>query len=237
MNDRRHDDEHLERLADDLIGGGGSDSPEADVPVDLMWSRIDSARAPRRRLLVETATGHRARPRSRLSRLQTPVTALVILALGIALGRLSLPGDSEVMATSDTPAPVLSEPAPPATRPTAAGTDDLIYHHASTAVFTRAEALLTSFRASADTTGQERVRRWAALLLTETRLLLDSPAAADAEVGFLLRDLELVLAQIVQLNPALAGDDRQWITRGMNERATLLHLRAALPAGNGVADL
>ncbi len=36
MNDRRHDDEHLERLADDLIGDGGSDSaglglPEVDV--------------------------------------------------------------------------------------------------------------------------------------------------------------------------------------------------------------
>lgn len=94
----------------------------------------------------------------------------------------------------------------------------------------RAEALLTSFRTPRSTGDGSPLNVWARDLLADTRLLLDSPAATDARRRQLLEDLELVLAQIVQL-PAEASADRGLVQRSIERGAVLSRLRSSIPAG------
>jgi len=54
---------------------------------------------------------------------------------------------------------------------------------------------------------------WARQLLSNTRLLLDSPVANDPQRRPLLEDLELVLVQIVQLSPGSTSQDRDLIEK------------------------
>ncbi|HEX5580178.1 MAG TPA: hypothetical protein VFX39_01290, partial [Gemmatimonadaceae bacterium] len=101
----------------------------------------------------------------------------------------------------------------------------------------RAEALLTTFRAEPPRGGAGSVpslEPWARDLLTTTRLLLDSPAAADPRLGPLLGDLEGVLVQIVQLPAARADEERQIIAQSLDEGDLLIQLRSAVPAGPAV---
>ena len=66
-------------------------------------------------------------------------------------------------------------------------------------------------------------------LLTRTRLLLDSPAANDAEMRSLLEDLELVLAQIVRLQDAHASrTELDLINRALQQRDVMPRLRTAV---------
>jgi len=109
------------------------------------------------------------------------------------------------------------------------------YDVAAVAHLSRAEALLTSFRGpqeSGGDTSAERapMNRWARDLLADTRLLLDSPAASDARRRALLEDLEMVLAQIVQL-PAESSADRSQVQRSIERGAVLSRLRSSIPAG------
>jgi hypothetical protein len=95
------------------------------------------------------------------------------------------------------------------------------------------EALLTAFRAEPprDGAAAPALEPWARDLLTSTRLLLDSPAAADPRLGPLLGDLETVLVQIVQLPAARAAEERQIIAQSLDEGDLLTQLRTAVPAG------
>jgi hypothetical protein len=111
-----------------------------------------------------------------------------------------------------------------------------LYRAAARQTFLQAEALLTAYRSTDDShRDQESVRqagRWARDVLSSTRLLLDSPAANDPQFRALFTDLELVLAQIVQLSGApLQAGERDLIERGMRDRDLLPRLRSALPAG------
>jgi hypothetical protein len=111
-----------------------------------------------------------------------------------------------------------------------------LYHAAAVQTLVQAEALLTTYRraddASRDTASIRQAARWARDVLSSTRLLLDSPAARDAQLRSLLTDLELVLAQIVQLSGApLQAGERELIERAMRDRDLLLRLRSAVPAG------
>jgi hypothetical protein len=60
---------------------------------------------------------------------------------------------------------------------------------------------------------------------------MDSPAAKNGELMYLLRDLELVLAQIVRLEEGHGQKERQWIDDGLEQRAIMARLRLAIPAG------
>lgn len=137
----------------------------------------------------------------------------------------------------------LSSPA--ATEPTAGGrpntADDganaqQLYRLAARQTLVQAEALLTAYRASdgqpRDQESMQQAGRWARDVLTSTRLLLDSPAANDPQMRALFTDLELVLAQIVQLSGApLQAGERELIERAMRDRDLLPRLRSAVPAG------
>ena len=71
---------------------------------------------------------------------------------------------------------------------------------------------------------------WAKGLLSNTRLLLDSPAGDDPRRAKLLQDLELVLAQIVQLSPNAAATDRELIQGSIQNAHVMTRLRSAIPA-------
>ena len=97
-----------------------------------------------------------------------------------------------------------------------------------------AEALLTSFRARSTTDQQmdAQLGSWARDLLSNTRLLLDSPLANDPQRRPLLEDLELVLVQIVQLSPGSTPQDRELIERTLQHDHVMTRLRTAIPAGS-----
>jgi hypothetical protein len=98
---------------------------------------------------------------------------------------------------------------------------------------TEAEALLTSFRtrSNADQQMDAQLGAWARQLLSNTRLLLDSPVANDPQRRPLLEDLELILVQIVQLSPGSATQDRDLIEKTLQQEHVLTRLRTAIPAG------
>jgi hypothetical protein len=111
-----------------------------------------------------------------------------------------------------------------------------LYHAAAMQTLVQAEALLTAYRANGDAARDpqalQQAARWARDVLSSTRLLMDSPAARDPQMRALFTDLELVLAQIVQLSGApLQGPERELIERAMRERDLLPRLRTAVPAG------
>ncbi len=95
-----------------------------------------------------------------------------------------------------------------------------------------AEALLTAFRTdSRDAKMDAQLSVWARDLLSNTRLLLDSPAADDPQRARLLGDLELVLAEIVQLSPGASAQDRGLIEGSIRNGQVMTRLRSAIPAG------
>ena len=119
-----------------------------------------------------------------------------------------------------------------------ADTSTASYTRAATAELSRAEALLTAYGTSGANPGVDKqLSSWARDILSNTRLLLDSPAADDPARRRLLQDLELVLVQMVQRSPAAGvGDERAQIDRSMERTQVLTRLRSALPAGhnNGI---
>jgi hypothetical protein len=95
-----------------------------------------------------------------------------------------------------------------------------------------AEALLTSFTLdSRDERMNSQFAGWAKGLLSNTRLLLDSPAGDDPRRARLLQDLELVLAQIVQLSPDAPAADRELVQGNLQSSLVMTRLRTAIPAG------
>ena len=124
------------------------------------------------------------------------------------------------------------------------GAGTLAYDIATVRHLTNVEALLVSYRADPlDSLADVRVAAWARSLLQDTRLLLDSPAAASPMRRRLFEDLELVLVQMTRLASADSASGPTQIRREREERAlidgtmrdarVLPRLRRAIPAGTG----
>ncbi|MEO8579165.1 MAG: hypothetical protein ABI469_02875 [Gemmatimonadales bacterium] len=115
-----------------------------------------------------------------------------------------------------------------------AGTPSAAYQLTAVRHLSEAEALLTSFRArsTADQQMDAQLGAWARQLLSNTRLLLDSPVANDPRRRPLLEDLELVLVQIVQLSPGSTPQDRDLIEKSLQHDHVMTRLRTAIPAGS-----
>jgi len=108
-----------------------------------------------------------------------------------------------------------------------------VYQVATMRHLADAEAMLTTFTLeSKDATMNAKITDWAKGLLSNTRLLLDSPAGDDPRRAKLLQDLELVLAQIVQLSPGAAATDRELIQGTIQEGQVITRLRTAIPASD-----
>ena len=108
------------------------------------------------------------------------------------------------------------------------------YQLAAVRHLSEAEALLTSFRtrSNADQQMDAQLGSWARELLSNTRLLLDSPVANDPQRRPLLEDLELVIVQIVQLSPGSTPQDRELIEKTLQHDHVMTRLRTAIPAGS-----
>ncbi len=113
------------------------------------------------------------------------------------------------------------------------------YQVAAVQHLTQMEVLLTSFRAEAEggRVMDDQLSVWATDLLGTTRLLLDSPAGDDQRLKRLLKDLELVLAQIAQLGSRRAGQEVEMINEAVEWRNVLPRLRSAIPAGSVPAGI
>lgn len=179
--------------------------PPALVPRDELFAAITAAR--------RVARAGPARPASRTRTIHFAwIGMAAALVLGVAIGKF-----------------LLTTPDAYTQAPLAAAS----YAQATTAQLARAEALLTAYGAAAPNTGVDRqLSTWARDILSNTRLLLDSPAADDPARRRLLQDLELVLVQMVQRSPA-AGveEERSHIDRSLEHTHVLTRLRSALPAG------
>jgi hypothetical protein len=151
------------------------------------------------------------------------VGVAALLIIGIGIGRLT------VKPQPVNPAPELASRAP--SHRTAAMAVAAIQH------LSRAEALLTGFRAEGKTAGGDATFSASARdLLSTTRLLLDSPELTDPQMRGLLEDLELVLVQITQLRAEHGHEEVDLITEGLKQRGLLPRLRSAIPAGSAATS-
>ena len=177
------------------------------TPREEMWQRIAAARQSRQ--VIEL------RPWIRWA-----MAAAAVLAIGIGIGRWTAHNAAGRRDAS------LAAVAPDSSQ-------DLPYEVAATQYLSRTENFLTSFRADARSAANNvRLARQARDLLTTAQLMLDSPAAANnPRLRALLEDLELVLAQISQLDETGGSHDTDFITQGMNQSNVLPKLRSAIPAG------
>lgn len=202
--------------------------------LDAMWAEIDvqASDVGRQKSDVEGRTSHVSRPTSHVSRLMSHVsrptspgrqlTSIAALAaalvLGVAIGRFS----------ARTPGP-----APAATVADASMTDTLKvpepYQSTTSRYLGQTAALLATLPVEVRSgRADERFVGRAQDLLLTTRLLLDSPAAADPRIRTLLDDLELVLAQIVRLQSDQGSEELDLIRQALEQRDVLPRLRTAV---------
>ena len=143
-----------------------------------------------------------------------------VLVLGVAIGRFSAGP-----AASDAPPQIASAAADSLAIPEPYQTTTSRYLGQTAALLATLPGEVRAGRAD------ERFMGRAHDLLLTTRLLLDSPAAADPRVRTLLDDLELVLAQIVRLQTDQSDSELDLIRQALEQRDVLPRLR------NAVADI
>lgn len=103
---------------------------------------------------------------------------------------------------------------------------DQTYRVASDQHLSRAEALVAVVAAtSTDAMMDSLTAKWARDILTNTRLLLDSPAGEDPVRRKLLEDLETVLVQLVQRS-GRTDEDRAMLDRTLQRTQLLTRLRS-----------
>lgn len=210
--------------------------------------------APRAEMWEAIQAGRRAarvapRPRSPFrSPIRYGLGIAALLALGIAIGRITVPSRSEAPGASPaTSAQTSTQPVPdqptltavpnPGSRspapasPVVRGRGEVAALFATGDHLTQVETFLTEFGTrppATDFAGQAQD------LLTNTRLLLDSKRVSDVRTRKLLEDLELVLAQIATLNPRQRNRDLDLIADGLAQSHLRTRLRNAIPAGSAI---
>lgn len=199
------DDERFDTWLREASADYNAPAPNLQVPREDMWRAISAARVERRA------------PRSRFV-VAGPWTlaaaAALLLAVGIGIGRMT---DSEQVS-------------PPLAALPANDSASAVYDVAATRHLTSAEAFVTAVRMSSYAGSDSTIRRWARDLLTDTRLLLDSPAGTDVRRRRLLEDLELLIVQIMQLENSRTSDNELLLDRTQQDQL-LTRLRANVPAG------
>jgi hypothetical protein len=219
-------------------------APPAEVPKDAMWEVIAQARAARRAAPVR-------RP---MRVYAPWIGMAATLLIGVGIGRYmmrdaettpqvattqdSLPAAAPVSIVSDTaataaplqeievPTQRLASRSTPRALPAATRAEPTTsVSLASRTHLQRAEALVSVVSATpADAVMDSLTGKWAREMLTNTRLLLDSPAGDDPVRRRLLEDLETVLVQLVQRSGASA-DDREILDRTLERTQLLTRLR------------
>lgn len=198
-----------------------------ETPREAMWqaisARLDEAPVDATAEVVDL-DAYRARRGPAMRTAMWGAAAAALVVVGIGIGRMSAGGP---------------EMAPVAEAPTVEAVDrGGALRLAAREHLGHTESLLTMVRADArggDLDPETAV--WARQLLAQTRLLIDTrTATSDPEVGDLLEDLELVLAQIVGVAELETTDrprattELQLALRGLEDGEVLPRIQAALPA-------
>jgi len=203
-----------------------NDPPELSrSDLDAMWSAIEKDAFPRRFASpsAERSMSHVGRPRSDIRRwigARNLLPLAAVLLLGVAIGRFALP--------RTVPATTIALRAP--------ATDSVAvpepYQNTTSRYLGQTAALLVALpgEVKAGRADDRFLGRAHDLLLT-TRLLLDTPAAADPRFRMLLEDLELVLVQVVRLQSDQGRAELDLIRQALEQRDVLPRLR------NAVADI
>ncbi|MGE0439771.1 MAG: hypothetical protein AB7L66_10525 [Gemmatimonadales bacterium] len=185
------------------------------TPREEIWARIEAARRtgrPSPAPVIDIAS------RRRMPRwVPTVVAIAATLVLGVAIGRLTLPGTDA--------APPVETVAATAVAPSQRAIT--VTRYAAIEHLSRVSTLLTDYQTGSE--GAE-LPDHARSLLSRTRLLLDAPAL-EPEIRTLLEDLEVLLVQVAQLPPNGQGIERSLIDDNLAERAIRSRLRNAIPAG------
>lgn len=211
-----HDDRTPESIRTAITGyNAPPELKRADL--DAMWSRIEGPAfgEPRR----VSGASPRASRFAHFFSASNLLPLAAVLVIGVAIGRFALPRGTGVPATQVAITPDSVQ-----------GTSiDGPYQSTASRYLGQATALLASLPTdvNAANAGEPYKGRAHDLLLT-TRLLLDSPAAADPRFRTLLEDLELVLAQVVRLQSAESSAELELIRQALEQRDVLPRLRTAV---------
>ncbi len=203
-----NDDDRFDAWLREASAGYNAPPPNGPPPVtrEEMWRTIAAART--------------AGATPRVTRLvpRTPWTlaaaAVALLAVGIGIGRMT---QTDGVSSGFSTAPDSQLPA--------------TYGVAATRHLTSAEAFVTAVRMSSYSARDTAIQRWARELLTDTRLLLDSPAGEDQRRRALLEDLELLLVQVMELENSRTSDTNELLLDKAQQDQLLTRLRANVPAG------
>ena len=207
-----------ERLPERIVALAREHNAPPPTPRDEIWQRIQAARhksAPADRVIPLPVR----RPAPRTGRwLAWGAGIAAILAIGVGLGRMSLPNPgqspTDVVATQP-------DSAAPSSR------SNVAYAISAAQHLSMVENFLTTLRTSKDVDSSFTAR--ARELLSSTRLLQDAPGM-DPRLRRLLSDLEDILVQVAQFDPSRGAEELELITDGLEERQVLPRVRAAAPA-------
>lgn len=186
------------------------------TPGDEMWTDIQARLESNTPVVqIESPSGRMGR-----SRMGWWVGIAAALAIGLGLGRLSLAPTSAGDSVAEV-AERLGSDAERSTRP---------YMLATRNHLDRAESFLTTVRTDrASGWENPEIGTWARSLLSRTRLLMSTPAAAEGpELKALLEDLELMLMQIVVTANTDDPQESLIVDQGLEESDLLLRLRSVV---------
>ena len=214
------EDEMDERTREALRGYRVPPEP----PLDEMWDAIEARHFGAPAVALTDRAPARGRS-SRRWRLGAPSWGVLVvgmaatLLLGVGVGRMS---------RNIAPTYTQSDPGDGRYDYWTANAEP--YRRATTEYLGETVALLTALPAAArDGQPDARFVTQAGDLLSTTRLLLDSPAAAsDPRLKSLLEDLELVLAQLARLPAEHGGPELNLITEALVQRDVVPRLRSAV---------
>lgn len=213
-----------DRWDDELRESAQEYNAPPETPRAEMWAAIAAQRTERTEER-ERAAVLPFRPARPLRLLRPLIGIAALLALGVGLGRLTVPR------------PQPGAPAAAVATRTPAAPTEVAYQVATTEHLSQSEAFLTLFRASVHRGGNEQLASATARqLLGTNRLLLDSPAGSNAKTRLLLQDLELVLVQIAQLSRRPSSPDLDLITEGLEGGDVMSRLRTAVPSGTSTTQ-
>jgi hypothetical protein len=225
-------DEEFERLLRDAARTYNSPTDLADA--DATWRAIERALpaagdAP----LAAEGDGAPGRPAARRAHAHSwarpwahPLARMAaMLLVGVAVGRMSVRGDARDTAHGQATIAAVTG--------AGAAADDFVAPSPEQAATDR--YLVRTAALLAGLPDELRARRGDAAfvsqadaLLLQTRLLLDSPAAADPAFRALLDDLEVVLAQVVRLDARRDPMEVDFLHEALEQRDVLPRLREAV---------
>lgn len=214
------DDDMDERTREALRGYRVPPEP----PLDAMWETIEERHFGARVVAIAGGTGAHRRA-ARWWTLGAPTWSVVVagiaaaLLIGVSLGRMST-----------SLAPTYADVQGREGRYDYWSANAEPYRQATTEYLGQTAALLTSLSADGHAGRPDaQFIEQAGDLLSTTRLLLDSPAAAsDPQLKNLLEDLELVLAQLARLPAERGGTELDLITQALEQHDVVPRLRSAV---------